>query len=57
MSASDSVIKKVIGTYTAEESLDDVLGMFRDDVDVDLVQTGGNGPVSLSKLRRDRPLW
>ncbi len=38
--ASDSVIKKVIGTFTtAEESLDDVLGMFRDDVDVDLVQT------------------
>jgi type IV pilus assembly protein PilB len=37
--ASDSVIKKVIGTFiTAEDSLDDVLGMFREDVDVDIVQ-------------------
>lgn len=37
--AADSVIKKVIGTFLAEEdSLDDVLGMLKEEVDVDLVQ-------------------
>jgi type IV pilus assembly protein PilB len=37
--ASDSVIKKVIGGFiSAEDSLDDVLGMLKDEVDVDLVQ-------------------
>ena len=36
---SDNVIKKVIGTFiTTDDSLDDVLGMFRDEEDVDLVQ-------------------
>lgn len=38
--ASDSVIKKVISTfYTEDESLDDVLGMLKDEADLDLVQT------------------
>jgi type IV pilus assembly protein PilB len=38
--ASDSVIKKVISTFHTEDgSLDDVLGMLKDDVDLDLVQT------------------
>ncbi len=37
--ASDSVIKKVIGTYfSAEDTLDDVLGLLKEEVDVDLVQ-------------------
>jgi type IV pilus assembly protein PilB len=37
--ASDNVIKKVIGTYfAAEDSLDDVLGLLKEEVDVDLVQ-------------------
>jgi type IV pilus assembly protein PilB len=38
--ASDSVIKKVIGRYfAADDSLDDYLGMLKEEVDVDLVQT------------------
>ena len=37
--ASDNVIKKVIGThFAAEDSLDDVLGLLKEEVDVDLVQ-------------------
>jgi type IV pilus assembly protein PilB len=37
--ASDSTIKKVIGSYfSADDAMDDVLGMLKDDVDVDLVQ-------------------
>jgi len=39
--ASDSVIKKVIGLYfAADDSLDDVLGMLKEEVDLDLVQAG-----------------
>jgi type IV pilus assembly protein PilB len=38
--ASDSVIRKVIGThFSADESMDDVLGMLKDEVEVDLVQS------------------
>ncbi|MGA3115057.1 MAG: type IV-A pilus assembly ATPase PilB [Syntrophobacteraceae bacterium] len=38
--ASDNVIKKVIGLYfAADDSLDDVLGMLKEEVDLDLVQT------------------
>ncbi|HYA42872.1 MAG TPA: type IV-A pilus assembly ATPase PilB [Syntrophobacteraceae bacterium] len=37
--ASDSIIRKVIGGFfSAEDSLDDVLGLLREEVDVDLVQ-------------------
>ena len=37
---SDNVIRKVIGQYLSEdESFDDVLGMLKDDVDVDLIQS------------------
>jgi len=47
--ASDSVIKKVIGSYfTEDNALDDVLGMLKDEVDVDLVQTTDD--VDLSNL-------
>jgi type IV pilus assembly protein PilB len=39
--ASDSIIKKVIGLYfAADDSMDDVLGMLKEEVDLDLVQTG-----------------
>ncbi len=38
--AADSVIRKVIGThFSADESMDDVLGMLKEEVDVDLVQS------------------
>ena len=38
--ASDNVIRKVIGqTFSADESLDDVLGMLKDEIDVDLVSS------------------
>jgi len=38
--ASDNIIKKVISLlYAGGDSLDDVLGMLKDEVDVDLVQT------------------
>ena len=38
--ASDSVIRKVIGThFSADDSLDDVLGMLKEEVEVDLVQS------------------
>ena len=38
--APDSVIKQVIGSlFSEEDSIDDVLGMIKDEVDVDLVQT------------------
>ncbi len=47
--ASDSVIKKVIGSYfTEDNTLDDVLGMLKDEVDVDLVQAADD--VDLSNL-------
>ncbi|MGC8491752.1 MAG: type IV-A pilus assembly ATPase PilB [Syntrophobacteraceae bacterium] len=37
--AADSVIKQVIGSYlTVDDSIDDVLGMLKEEVDVDLVQ-------------------
>ncbi len=37
--ASDSIIKKIIGQqHSEEESLDDVLGMLKEDLDLDLVQ-------------------
>ncbi len=37
--ASDSVIKQVIGTFfTEDDSLEDILGTLKDEVDVDLVQ-------------------
>ncbi len=38
--ASDNVIRKVIGLhFAADESLDDVLGMLKEEIDVDLVQS------------------
>ncbi len=47
--ASDSVIKKVIGLYfAADDSLDDVLGMLKDEVDVDLVQAADEMDLSSS---------
>ena len=37
---SDNIIKKVIGQYLSEDdSFDDVLGMLKEDVDVDLIQS------------------
>ena len=38
--ASDNVIRKVIGqTFSGDESLDDVLGMLKEEIDVDIVQS------------------
>jgi type IV pilus assembly protein PilB len=38
--ASDNVIRKVIGLhFSADESLDDVLGMLKEEIDVDIVQS------------------
>ncbi len=38
--ASDNVIRKVIGqTFSADESLDDVLGMLKEEIDVDIVSS------------------
>ena len=45
--ASDNVIKKVIGLhFAADDSLDDVLGMLKDEVDIDLVQTADEMDIS-----------
>ncbi len=47
--ASDNIIKKVISNYfSSDESLDDVLGMFKEDVEVDIVQS--NEDVDLNFL-------
>ena len=38
--ASDNVIRKVIGMhFSADESMDDVLGMLKEEIDVDIVQS------------------
>lgn len=48
--ASDSMIKKVIGQiYAGEESLDDVLGLLKEEIDVDVVQ-GTTDEMDLSLL-------
>jgi type IV pilus assembly protein PilB len=45
--ASDSTIRKVIGSFfSTEDSLDDVLGMLREEIDVDLVQAADDADLS-----------
>src|SRR5208283_4156597 len=45
--ASDNIIRKVIGSFfSAEDSMDDVLGMLKEEVDVDLVQAADDMDLS-----------
>ncbi len=56
--ASDNVIRKVIGMhFSADESMDDVLGMLKEEIDVDIVQSMEEMDLSPWRMQPSRPQW
>jgi type IV pilus assembly protein PilB len=55
--ASDNIIRKVIGThFAADESLDDVLGMLKEEIDVDIVQSMEEMDASMEDAAETAPV-